>query len=86
MPRINFKFACGDTVRDKVTNFEGVVTAQTNNYIGCVQYCVEARVDKPGAESKAYWLDEARLERLPTPKPSIEKDARRPGGPRTTAR
>ena len=95
MGKVEFKYDCGDEVRDELTGFEGVITAQTFNIIGCVQYAVEAKVTKDSSESKIYWLDEDRLEKIGESKAKARIQERslspvvpvaRPGGPRREGR
>lgn len=77
-----FKFEFGAKVRDKVTGFEGVVTARCEYMTGCIQYVVVPTVDKDGKEGKSTWMDEARMELVPVEKEKIavvkKKDS---GGP-----
>lgn len=56
-----FKFRKGDRVSDKVTKFEGIITARTDNLIGCVQYLIEAESENAHTVSRAMMIDEARL-------------------------
>jgi len=51
----------GDTVRDRITGFEGVVTGRVEYITGCNQLLVSPRV-KDGAKQDACWFDEQRCE------------------------
>lgn len=56
-----FKFSNGDTVKEKVTGFEGIITGTAFYLTGCSQYCVVGK-SKDNAEAPALWFDEGRLE------------------------
>lgn len=84
MPTQEYKFENGEEVKDKITDFVGIVTARTDNIIGCIQYTVEAKVTEPGGESRAYILDEARLVSLAPARTEIQKQS--VGGPRRQVR
>jgi hypothetical protein len=59
---VNFKFALGEVVREKITGFEGVIMSQCNYISGCVQYGVLSR--KLTTEGKTHdwtYYDENRL-------------------------
>ena len=78
--RVKFEFKQGEGVRDKVTGFEGRVTAQYHFINGCIRYQVEAQVKEPGENPKYETIDEARLERVRGNNVNIEPADT--GGPR----
>lgn len=48
--------------KDKVTNFEGIITGRCTYLYGCDQYCLTPEVDKEGKRVEAQWFDEGRIE------------------------
>lgn len=52
------EFNLGDKVRDKVTGFEGTVTAKNMQVHAPTNYCVEALVN---GEHKGIWFHDQRL-------------------------
>lgn len=40
----NFKFNCGDIVKDKITGFNGVVVARIQYLTGCNRYSIQSRI------------------------------------------
>lgn len=81
-----FKYDLGITVRDKITNVEGVVTGRHEYLTGCVQYSLQPTgLDKDGKIRESYYLDEGRLDPVAKKKP-IEMNASSPnGGPQRRA-
>ena len=81
---VYFKFENGVTVQDKVTQFEGVITARSEHLYGCNRYFVNPRaVD--GKMLEGYWFDEDSL--VVQEVARIEGDAsnpEKPGGPHST--
>lgn len=56
------KFALGDTLRDHITGFEGVVIARTEWLNGCVRYDLQPpTLDKDGQPVKDVWFDEEQV-------------------------
>lgn len=55
------KFEFGDMVRDRITGFEGVVTAFAHFITGCDQYGVTPKAKDNKLESVVYF-DEGRLD------------------------
>lgn len=53
----------GATVKDKITEFEGLVTGKCSYITGCDQFLVQPKC-KEGAWIEAKWFDENRLEQL----------------------
>ncbi len=58
----DWRFRLGEKVKDSVTGFKGIVTARLEYLNGCVQYCVEPKVDKEGKMKKCPYIDEGQLE------------------------
>lgn len=52
----------GNSVRDKVTNFEGIVTSISFDLYGCIQALVNPGMDNDGKLQEQCWLDIGRLE------------------------
>lgn len=52
----------GDTVRDKITGIEGIVTGRCEYITGCNQYLVQPKAQNKVEKPKNYWFDEDRLE------------------------
>lgn len=53
-------FELGQTVRDKVTGFEGAIVADADHYAGCRTFRVETESDSGGTTSERF--DEDRIE------------------------
>lgn len=51
----------GQTAKDKVTGFEGVVVTVSFDLFGCVQAVLKPSVDKDGKERAAHWFDVNRI-------------------------
>lgn len=51
----------GARVRDVVTGFTGIATAQVTYLNGCVQFCVTPPVDKDGVMRDGQYIDHQRL-------------------------
>lgn len=66
------KIKLGDKYRDKLTGYEGSVTAEYTFISGCVQYCL-TRLDKDGKVQDEVF-DEQRLEKVKA-EPAIRKHA-----------
>lgn len=63
-----FRLALGDSVRDIVTGFRGVVTGRAQHLTGCDTYGVSAREHKDAEVKGAQWFDDNRLELLGEPR------------------
>jgi hypothetical protein len=51
----------GQTVKDLITGFEGVVTGHCEYISGCDQLLVQKKVDKDGNKQDGIWFDVQRL-------------------------
>ena len=77
----------GTMVKDRITGFEGIVTARIEYITGCVQYAVTPnRTDKDGKRMDAEFIDELRLEIVTPIAPDLKHAMDRsrveaPGGP-----
>ena len=76
-----WEFDLGTRVKDRVTGYEGTITARIEYLNGCLQYCVEAKLDKEGKIQKHQYVDEGQLKFIAGPalKLSGKKDEG-PGG------
>jgi len=55
------KIEIGDTVKDTITGFKGIVMAEIQYMYGCKQYQVTPKCDENGARLKSDWIDEPQL-------------------------
>lgn len=53
----------GETAKDKITGYEGIIIGKCSYITGCNQYWVQPKV-KEGAWVEAKWFDENRLEKI----------------------
>lgn len=56
-----FKFEQGVKLKDRVTNFEGIVTARCQFLNGCVRYILQPPMDKDKKIPEEKWFDEGQL-------------------------
>jgi len=56
----------GLKVKDKVTNFQGVITSISFDLYGCVQGLLTPGVDKDGKANDSRWFDMGRLKIIDT--------------------
>ena len=54
------KIELGNTVKDSITGFKGIVTGKAIYITGCVQYSVTGKSIK-NTEPLSFWFDEDRL-------------------------
>lgn len=60
-----FKFALGAEVKDKLSNYQGLITSRTEFLYGCLRYGVTAvALDKDGFPVKGIACDEGSLEHV----------------------
>ncbi len=79
---IDFTIESGATVTDKITGFEGIVTARCQYMTGCNQYLVQPRCQSEKSEIPAgKWIDQDRL-KVKKVKRVVIKTNRAKGGPR----
>jgi len=67
-----FKFELGETVKDKITSFQGVVMVRSQFLTGCIHYGVCSQDLKAGKMTDWEWIDSKRLIRVATPKVILE--------------
>lgn len=53
--------------RDRITQFEGVITGYVSYISGCNQVVLQPKVDKDGKVQDPHWYDEQRIEFLDEP-------------------
>lgn len=58
----NSKIKLGDTVRDIITNFEGIAYGVTFWLYGCARFAVKSKDLHEGKPIEMEWFDEAQLE------------------------
>lgn len=80
-----FKFQMNEIVKDKVSDYQGVILGRTEYATGCRHYGVaRLQVDKDGKISEWEWIDESRLiglgKKLAAFK-SEQEEAKNPSGP-----
>lgn len=75
------KIKLGQTVRDTVTGYVGVVVCRSEWLHGCVRVAVQGPVDKDGKMPDAINFDEPGLEVVPKAKAKTDK-SKPPAGPR----
>ena len=69
----------GSEVKDKITQFSGVVVARDEWFNGCVRYGVQSKELHDGKPVAVQWLDEAQL--TLTAEPMEIQSSKRRGGP-----
>lgn len=52
----------GKLARDKITNFEGIITGHARHLYGCDTYGLTPIIDKDGKIRSTEWFDQGRLE------------------------
>lgn len=57
-----FKFSNGDTVKEKITGFTGVITGTCFYITGCNQYLITGKPKDEYSQAEALWYDEGRIE------------------------
>lgn len=62
MSTVNFKYNCGDVLKDKVTGLQGVVMVRAEYSTGCHHYGLQSRELASGKSPEWEWLDQSRLE------------------------
>lgn len=62
MARVDFKFNCGDELRDKVTGLQGIVMVCASYATGCHHYGISPSNAKDGKCPDWEWIDQSRLE------------------------
>ena len=70
----------GKKAKDKITGFEGILTAKAQYLYGCTQYCLTPPA-KDGKTLTSEWFDEGRIEVIGEGVAPEEVRAEKPGGP-----
>jgi hypothetical protein len=73
------KFVNGEKVRDRISGFEGTITAVAEYINGCIRYQVQPELDEHGNYRESQMFDEQQLERLQKKR---EKKVKPTGGDR----
>ncbi len=69
----------GKKAKDKITQFEGIITAKIIYVYGCNQYCIVPPV-KDGEIKEGQWFDEGRIEITGPGIAAKEVQVEKPGG------
>ncbi len=72
----------GDTVKDSISGFEGVVIGITEWIYGCRRCGVQPKILHDGKPIPAEWFDSPQLHVIERNGEPIGKDPKAPGGPR----
>lgn len=76
-----FKYALGTKAKDRISGFQGVITAHSEYLNGSVRYTIEAdTLDKDGKVRDGETFDELMLDPIETPKEERVNPGRK-GGP-----
>jgi len=71
------KFELGETLKDKITGFEGVAMARVEYFTDCIHYALCSQTLKDGKSLEWEYFDETRLVRVKGKK-KIVKESRGP--------
>lgn len=58
----DFKHKLGQRAKDKITSFEGIITARVEFLTGCNRYCIQPTELKDGKPLDTIYFDEEQLE------------------------
>lgn len=58
---MKFKFELGETLKDKITGFKGVVMARAEYFTGCIHYGLCSQSLHDGKPIDWEWIDESQL-------------------------
>ena len=70
----------GKKAKDKITGFEGIITAKVEYLNGCVQYCIKPKAMIDGKMPAGEYIDEGQIEVI---KDAIEHNPKKVGGPQS---
>jgi len=63
-----FKFELGETAKDEITGFKGIITGRCDYITGCDQYMLQPKSIKSSEVPEPKWLDDNRLVIIKTTK------------------
>ena len=75
-----FKFKQGETLRDKVTGFTGIVVARVDYISGCNRYYIQPKVGDDGKMPDSIVIDEPALERMDVLRVVLDRPEIQPPG------
>lgn len=75
------KLELGRKGKDKITGFEGIVTAHVDYLYGCDQYALTPAVGSDVKTLKSQWFDQGRIEITGPGVLPAEVQGPKPGGP-----
>ena len=75
-----FKFKQGETLRDKVTGFTGIVISRIDYISGCNRYQLQPKVEADGKMPDNVYVDEPALERMDVLRIILDQPERQPPG------
>jgi len=61
---MSFKHELGKEVKDKVTDFKGILIGRTEYLMGCNCYGIAPKINTDGKRGLVEWFDEGRIEIL----------------------
>jgi hypothetical protein len=76
----NALYDFGIKVKDKITEFEGIIIGKAISISGDISYGISPKYDKNVKDNNAGWFDEERIIIVGTKKEKINTDKERPGG------
>jgi hypothetical protein len=74
-----FKLKRGDTARDLVTGFTGIVTTRADHLAGCNRYWLQPKIAEDGKLPEGGWFDEPALEQLDVLRVTLDQPVDPPG-------
>lgn len=74
-----FKFKCGDFVKDKVTNFKGIIISRSEYLTGCNRYALQSKELYQGKPVEWQHFDEDQLEEVKGGNIKIKSDKSKGG-------
>ena len=76
MIKLPSKYQIGDTLKDRLSDFQGVVVAITFYATGCEHYGLQSSALKDGRPVDYEWFDEVKVTRVQTERMSFERVTR----------
>ena len=73
------KFDHGETVRDIITGFQGVITGHSDYLTGCDIYLLQPKAKSKSEKAEGKWFDEDRLEKVKAKKVVLKINKEKPG-------